>query len=503
MQCTPRSSRVGVEAVQLFSIRLSLVVSSSLAIHTNEADTRTMNIQTTSEDNAIRSGSESLRPQETDSPRDNSRAPPNLPQESAEDQQHHITMAFDRTELQAPQPAFLRPRPVSLISLPKLEARRKSASATTAKSIPEDVRPSSSSARRADSRSSTNDELDPVQRDPGCHGGQSDSASSKPSGSFHDSIPDAADPDRLAHLSYGESLFSGLHSAWVSTDEPSSYRHLATGEVFRHQWKVPNQPGPSADEIPKGWEAKLASEDEETWNFVHCATGTVIDTPPKDLAETVIKQFDLAASYGNVPEYCQGHLEDGRIMYKITNPSRLCPTEWRTAKHPKIIEDDMEAYLANFRANSNSQAEATLLTKNGQRLPVDLGMTDISQMSGILLITGLDKAMTSVLCAAQPRLPDISFFVISHLLLRNFHEDEATKELECQVQGWYWMSRRKTESWAWRGGSHYDVKHDDERCRLHFGYAQYLDSRLTLPNDTALVRLSLHGVSRKLSKYAL
>lgn len=189
-------------------------------------------------------------------------------------------------------------------------------------------------------------------------------------------------------------------------------------------------------------------------------------------------------------------------MYKITNPSILCPTKRRTIKHPKIIEDEMKAYLATFRANTNTPAEITLLTKSGQQLPVDLETSDFSQMSGILSITDIDNTVMGRICAAQPQLMKLSFFFIFHLLLRASHDDEATIKLESEVQGLYWMSGRPEFDFPLCEGLHYDIIHDDDRRKLYFGYPEYIRSCSTFSNDVAALRLSLFGISPDLSEYA-
>ena len=124
----------------------------------------------------------------------------------------------------------------------------------------------------------------------------------------------------------GDQQNSGeVHSAWVMVERNYRYRHLATGEVFTHCWKRPEKPGPSSDDILDGWDAKLRSEDEEVWQYVHRKTRTVIDVSLRSLLEAVIKHFDVAASYCDVSRHCQGQLDDGCLKYKISNPSKSCP----------------------------------------------------------------------------------------------------------------------------------------------------------------------------------
>lgn len=426
---------------------------------------------------------------------------PGPSKESTEHQQRQATMQIQESELPAPGPALLRPLPVSLPSLTALEAGRKSASTTALNSGHPAGRSTSLKDKRGRPRS-LNAASNPVHDDLGYHGRRRLSDSRKRSGHFPDSISDDGTYCRKSHVSDDDSSIPQLHTAWARTDIPDQYRHLATGVLYWNGGKMPEKPGPSSDDILEGWEPELASEDEETWNYVHRATGTVIETPPKDLTDAIIKEFDLAASYGDVPEYCQGLFEDGRIMYKITNPSKRCPSEWRTIKHPKIIVDDMKAYLANFTADFDTPAEVTLLTGDGQELHVDLETSDLDKLSGILLVKNIDQPLISRLHDLDPQNDVLTFFIVCHFLLRTFHDDEATKELSREVQGWFWMSERgESDGYFWTG-DHYDVIHDDERCRLHFGYVQYLSSRLTLPNDAALLRLSTFNLSPYLGEYA-
>jgi hypothetical protein len=292
-----------------------------------------------------------------------------------------------------------------------------------------------------------------------------------------------------------------LHSAWATTEDDYKYRHIVTGEIFHHRWREPEKPGPTADDILEGWTAQLVSEDEEDWVYVHSTTFTVIDVPPRSLPEAVMRQFDLAATYGKVPRYCQGQLEDGQLMYKCINPSRWCPTEWRTAKHPEVVENEMNQYLANMKSNSTTPATVTFLAKSGQQIPFDLETGDISQMSGILLVTDVDKVVCNQLLATQIHTPLISFFTICHLLLTTLHEDEATKELAWQAQGWWWMSARSDSDDTWWSGNHHDIIYDDESSLLHFGFAQYPNGRLDSQTNTSTTRLSAFQVASDMGEY--
>jgi hypothetical protein len=309
-------------------------------------------------------------------------------------------------------------------------------------------------------------------------------------------------PDVSEQLIKDQQKPGEVHAAWFMVQKNYKYRHVVTGEIFTHYSKRPEKPGPSSDDIPKGWDAKLRSEYEEVWEYVHRKTRTVIDVPPRTLPEAVIKQFDVAASHGDVPEHCQGQLDDGCLKYKISNPSKSCPREWRTTKHPKIIEEDMQEYLANFHADSLKPTEATLLTKGGQRLSVDLEDIDLSKLSGILLVTDVDKALINRLIVDSPNPSQMSFFIAFYLLLRTLHNDEATKELAQQVQGLYWMSTRGDHDGNMWPGPQYDIMCDHQRTTLYFGFAQYLSSRLIQGDETDVTRLSIFEVTRNLSEYA-
>jgi hypothetical protein len=97
----------------------------------------------------------------------------------------------------------------------------------------------------------------------------------------------------------------------------------------------------------------------------------------------------------------------------------------------------------------------------------------------------------------------MSFFIICHLLLATLHEDEATKELARQTQGWWWMSiRSETNDPCW-SGHHYDIIHDDESSMLHFGFAQYLRGQSNLQTNTSTTRLSVFEVTPDLGEYTI
>lgn len=57
---------------------------------------------------------------------------------------------------------------------------------------------------------------------------------------------------------------AALHAAWVSTRRPGRYRHLLTGATFHHPaGKAPRSSGPTAQDIPEGWKARLLEPTEE------------------------------------------------------------------------------------------------------------------------------------------------------------------------------------------------------------------------------------------------
>lgn len=162
----------------------------------------------------------------------------------------------------------------------------------------------------------------------------------------------------------------------------------------------------------------------------------------------------------------------------------------------------MQKYLAHIQADCTKPAEATLLAKGGQRLSVDLEDIDLNQMSGILLITDIDKALINRLIADSPNASRMSFFIAFYLLLRTVHKDETTKELAQEVQGLYWMSARGDYDGNIWPGPQYDVMCDHQRTTLYFGSAQHVSSRPIQGDETNVTRLSIFEVTRNLSEYA-
>lgn len=388
--------------------------------------------------------------------------------------QNEVTIQFEESGLQVPEAALLRPQTEPLSSLPALEARR-----------------------NFESRAR------PVQHGPEPDDAQQTTEPNRRSGSFGSDRSDGGvehDLQNSASSSRASSL--ALNIAWEREGINSyRYRHIVTGEVFcdKHSCNAPQQPGPSADDIPDGWRARLRYESEEVWEYVHCTTGIVIDVPPKSLPGDVIRQFKLAALHGDIPRYCKALFEDDCIKYE-RDREYSHPVQWSTTKHPKIIENEMKAYLDNLKTNHTQRPEVTLLA-GGQELPVDFQTAEIRQLSGTLVVTDIDRALVSCLLVAYPEDPLLPFFIVCHFLLRTLNEDETAKELVRQVQGWYRMFEYGGDidrPWA---GNHYDVIHDGDRCKVHFGYAQYLSIRRIGAHTGVVVRLSIFRISRKLSMY--
>ena len=162
----------------------------------------------------------------------------------------------------------------------------------------------------------------------------------------------------------------------------------------------------------------------------------------------------------------------------------------------------MHKYLADIYTDCTKPAEATLLATGGQRLAVDLEDIDLNQMSGILLITDIDKALINRLIVDSPDASHMSFFIAFHFLLRIIHKDETTKELAQEVQGLYWMSVRGDNDGDMWPGPQYDIMCDPQRTTLYFGSAQYVSSRPTQGDESDVIRLSVLEVTRNLSEYA-
>lgn len=382
-----------------------------------------------------------------------------------------ITLQFeqsDRSELQVPEAVLLRPEAVPLSSLPALEAKRS-------------VQGGSS----------------PLRQSPGSHRARRDSESDKRSGSVSVRSGGSGSYSGYSRVSYASSSTPALHGAWIKRNR-LGWRHIVTGAIYYND-REPEHAGPSADDIPDGWTASLARSTEEIFEYEHSATNIVIEVPPKSLPEDVIKQFEVAASYGGLPEHCRAELEDDCINYYINNESDACPRTWHSSKHPKVVEDEIKAYLADLKVDYTRRPEVTLLT-SGQELPVDVRTADLSKMSGILKVTDIDKPLIAQLVAAFPEATLLSFFIVCYFLLRTSHEDEATKELAQQIQGWYWMTHRGTFNDRYWVGKHYDLIHDDDRDKLHFGYAQCLTMRRNKADVDTVVRLSIFEFSTELGE---
>lgn len=278
-----------------------------------------------------------------------------------------------------------------------------------------------------------------------------------------------------------------LNSAWVSAEDVGGYRHRVTGAIYRNNGKIPQEPGPTANDIPDGWEAFLSDESKETWKYKHHTTGVVIDSPPTSLPAAVTREIDVAASHGKMPKYCQAFIENGLVGYKVTHPAVSYAAGWRTFRHPKLVEDDMKAFLANYGVNPSRPAKATFITAAGHHLPVNLDAGTFSGESGILLVEDIDQACIKFLCATFSDRKFMPHLILGHLLFDQQHQSEAEKKLADQVKGLYWMSLDDQFFWY---NAHHDVFQDGEAGKLHFGVHQHSVRDRTLFDDLEIIRLS-------------
>jgi hypothetical protein len=440
-------------------------------------------------------------------------------------QQRETTKEVPGNENQGLRPAISQPEPASPLSSAAGELRPVSAVATSAggrsqsdrhvsldsepgqssmslqdeQQNPDISRPSGSTdTHESDSQSENEDQEDQESED-GHHENEDDNEVDN-----DDDDSDENGDDDQSLVAMPGSCDSSLDSAWVkisTSDGSRGYRHPVTGEVYLNNRKIPQKTGPAAHDIPEGWTARLESTSKEKWVYVHSATKTIIKTPPRSLSEAVTKEFDVAASHGTVPQHCQGHLEDGRIIYKINNPSRHCPRSWRTFKHPNVIEADLQAYLAAYNPSPSKPAKAILLTPGGHVSQLDLGSSNVAAMSGMLLIEDIDNVLISSLCAAFAFVGGFPFFVLCHLLLRRLHSTPGLEELETHLLGWWWMSHRGPSDTFYWLGSHHDVYYDLNQGEIHFSDIQIPDSHRAIPPDLDVVRLSMLVIYPHLSEY--
>lgn len=283
-----------------------------------------------------------------------------------------------------------------------------------------------------------------------------------------------------------------LNSAWVSAEDVGGYRHRVTGAIYRNNGKIPQEPGPTANDIIDRWEAFLSDESKENWKYRHHTTGVVIDSPPTSLPAAVTREIDAAASHGKMPKYCQAFIENGLVGYRITHPDAIYLASWRMFRHPKLVEDDMKAFLANYGVNPSRPAKATFITDAGQHLPVNLDAGTFSGNSGILLVEDIDQACIKFLCATFSDGKFLPHLILGHLLFDQQHQSEAEKKLADQVQGLYWMSL--DGEFIWHNG-HHDVLHDGEDGKLHFEVDRYSVIHSALFDDLEIIRVSTMDIS--------
>jgi hypothetical protein len=159
--------------------------------------------------------------------------------------------------------------------------------------------------------------------------------------SEHGEVSETDDDEHQPHMSHAGASTTTLNKAWVKRrKQPYEYRHLVTGAIYRNSKSSPTLTGPTAQDIPDGWKAKLTNSGSEEWTYEHIAT-RLVHANPICLPEDTVEAIKIAASHGELPQFCQACLEHGRIKYKITSPDDRCPEEWRTSKHPRLIENEM------------------------------------------------------------------------------------------------------------------------------------------------------------------
>jgi hypothetical protein len=210
-----------------------------------------------------------------------------------------------------------------------------------------------------------------------------------------------------------------------------------------------------------------------------------------------VEAIKAAASHGELPRFCQACLERGRIKYKITSSDG--PEKWRTSKHPRLIENEMQDFLATYEARSRRPAKATLLTRGGQRLPISPESFNLTEEVGILLVEDIDQAWINFLNSIVQEIhpTQLPFFIFGHIVFDEIHESDAMKNLAQQVKGRYWMSREDD----FRSFSQYDVIFDEEGGKLRFASPSYL--AMNMLEDVKAVRISTFPLSEQLCKCPL
>lgn len=132
-----------------------------------------------------------------------------------------------------------------------------------------------------------------------------------------------------------------LNAAWAETEKPGRYRHLLTGAIFQHPTGMliaPRSSGPTAQDIPEGWTARLLEHlIEEKWIYKHGATG-IIHNQPASLPGHTLERIAVASQYGKIPDSCHAQLlEDGQIAYVPGSYDSDSPPTWYTLEHPKFL----------------------------------------------------------------------------------------------------------------------------------------------------------------------
>jgi hypothetical protein len=370
--------------------------------------------------------------------------------QSSEQQQDDTASQLPRTELRGLESALLRPEHAALPALPSSEMKRKSTEtksprnkspslASVSSDVGQDIRPDS---RGAD------EQVEQHTLDTGSR-----------SKSF--GVEKANEPRARAST-------PSLNPAWVKA-EGSEYRHLVTGAIYHSRGDAPVSIGPTVEDIPEGWKAKLVERTSEQWTFEHIAT-RFTHADPRILPEATMEAFKVAASHGEVPGLCQANLEHDRIVYQYTCPGPeacdipQCPVGWQMFRHPKLVETDIKAFLANYEAQSSRPTRATLLTSGGLQLPTTPDSDQLAENARVLLIEDIDMVWINYLCSTCES-KFMPFFILGHLLFDTVHESGAVKDLVEQTKGWYWMSMEPT---GVNNRSQYDVIHNEEGGRLHF-----------------------------------
>jgi hypothetical protein len=339
----------------------------------------------------------------------------------------------------------------------------------------------------------------PTQSSPEQHECQAPELQRQPDDRREKSSEDNIGDDQQRHMYNSEGQTPFLHGAWVETPNEHEYRHLVTGTIYRNvHSKPPQSPGPTAKDIPDGWEAFLPIESIETWCYVHRASGITIDRNPNLLSKAVRKNLEVAASYGELPASCGTFLEHDRVAYTIISPKYNGPVGWRTFKHPKLVENDIESFVANYDAVSSRPAKATLLTRGAQYLPITPESNDWTKSTGILLIEDIDQIWIKRLCVAAAKKKFMPFFIFGHILFDKVYKLEGPGKLVDQAKGWYLMSLGTSSPWSC---THCDVVRDERGGKLHFVSAQYPAKHVL--NDAEAIRVSTFTFSEDLGKCRL